>query len=310
MANETTTTTVATLIPDIIEEKAMATAETQKVYRNIVAPQHIHDFTGPGDDMKINQQDTVTFGVLAEPGANSYQQYDTTTRTLTPVYLGGDLFVTHQAESRSQNGVKPMDLISEAIATAWVDLEDGDDTYGWCSLYTEAPSSSPDHEIGTDGTAFNAGLVRQGVQLLMVQKAPRPYRLTIDPVQWGELMQDDEAKQLLKDSGTMPDHYRAVEGVRLADQWVGRMFGCDIFCNPSGQVESSGLHAIMFANGAIGMAYERIATDLSPSPSELNVEFEWDTKKRGWDTTFTVSMHVEGLVKTATTNNWMVDIIS
>ena len=309
MANETTITTLATLIPDVIEEMAIETAATQKVFRPVLGRPGItlFDFTGVGTNLDINQMGTVAFGALTEATAPSNQAYTTTKRTLTPIYLGGTLFVSHQAKNRAQ--MDPMAQIADAVATAWVDLEDGNDTYGWSGQYADADTSGPDHTIGTDAVPLNAAIVRQAVQLLMTAKAPRPYNLFIDPLQWGELLTDTVARDLLKDNGTQPDGFRAVEGVRM-DQFIGKIFGCNIWVVPSGMAESSGLHAMMVADKALGLAYENIATDLSPTLSELNIEADWDGQARGWYVDFTVSMDIGGLVKTASNNNWMVNIIS
>lgn len=309
MANETTLTTLATLIPDVMEMKAIETAETMKVFRPVLGQPGVtlFDFTGKGSNLDIQQAGTVSFGALTEATNAANQAFTTTERTLTPILLGGTLFVSWQGQTRS--AINPTDLISDAVATAWVDLEDGNDTYGWSGQYADADTSGPDNTIGVDGTPMNNALVKQGVQLLMTSKAPRPYNLFLDPIQWAELLSDSVARDLLKDSGTQPDHFGAVEGVRM-NQYVGKLYGCNIWSVPSGMVESSGLHAMMTGHKAFGLAYEKIATDLSPTLSELNIETDWDGNARGWWVYFTVSMDIGGIAWTASNNKWAINILS
>ena len=313
MANETNKSTLNETIIDFLEQQTIESANQLKVFRPVLAqssPRSIMDFSGPGDNKDIVQRSGMTFAALTEwdgTGNTTNTALDPTKRTLSPVLIGCHFQMSYEANSFSS--IDPLKMIADEAATAWAQAEDSASTISFAALYTEAPSSSPDHEIGTQNVPMDAALVRNGVQLLMTAKARPPYNLFIDPVQWGELMQDALAISLLKDGGAQPAGFRAVEGVRM-DQFVGKLFGCNIWCVPGGMISSSGIHAMMVGQNAIGIAYKRVSTPLSPTPSELNIDVQWFAQHRYYVVALTTCFDTGGIAWTSTTNKFMVELVS
>lgn len=312
MANETLLTNVTNAVIDYMEGAAVESGRQMQVFRPVLSassPFHAIDFTGKGDNKLVVQRDTLTFADLDEGGAsgNSNEVFAPTARTLTPIMIGTTL--TMSWEARTFPEIDPINMVIDEAANAWAQAVDSAATISYAANYTDADNSGPDHEIGTDGVAFDAALIRQGVQLLMTAKARPPFNLFIDPIQWGELMQDALAISLLKDGGAQPAGFRAVEGLRM-DQFVGKLFGCNIWVVPGGLIESSGLHAMMLGANALGIAYKRIATSLSPTPSELNIDIDWDAHARAYIVALSTCYDVGGISGASTENKFMVDMIS
>ena len=204
----------------------------------------------------------------------------------------------------------PMTAIAEEIMIAWADFEDSHSTEGFASLYTEAPASTPDHEIGTDGTPIDLALAIQIHKLLLIQKARPPFHWFVDPIQWAEGLQDSSMREALKVNGQLPGPFNSTMPPN-AEYYIGSPIkGLHMWVVPGGMIESSGLHSIAVGTGAIGMAYENISTPLSPMASRVNIDIDWVPGARAWDVDFTVSQISGGLRNTSTTNKWMVDAIS
>lgn len=314
MANETNKSTLNETIIDFLEQQTIETANQLKVFRPVLAqssPRSILDFSGPGDNKDIVQRSGMTFAALTEwngTGNTTNTALDPTKRTLSPVLIGCHFQMSYEADAFSS--IDPMQMIADEAATAWAQAEDSAATISFAANYADAPSSAPDHVIGTTGVPMDAALIRNAVQLLMTAKARPPFNLFIDPLQWGELMQDALAISLLKDGGAQPAGFRAVEGVRL-DQFVGKLFGCNIWCVPGGMITaSSAVHAIMCGQNALGIAFKRISTPLSTTPSELNIDVQWVAQHRYYVVALTTCFDTGGIAWTANNNKFMVDISS
>lgn len=309
MANETTVANLSTLYPEIVEQGILPTASRMQVFAPVIrTPQSFVDVTGPGDVFRIEQADTLTFAALAVDGtANANEAWVPTERSLTPVLLGTTLTIPYMGKANAQSD--PTVLLQTEIANAWATLNDSGTTLGFAQGWNEAPTGGPDHAIGTDAVAYDHTLVRSIFQLLITAGARGPYNLFIDPIQWGELMADATAQALLKENGSQPAGFMATEGVRM-DMFVGRMFGMNIWCVPTGLHESSGLHSVALGQNAMGMRWKNISTPISPTASQVNVDIDWDANARNFIVAISVCQDIGGIAFTSTTNKWVVNAIS
>lgn len=296
------------MVPELIEQGALESATRQKVFWPVLRTnRNFFDMTGPGNAINVPQADTLTMAALTEAGGNTNEVWDPTDRQLLPVPLGTQLRITWMGRTYPQTD--PMTVIVDEIANAWATMEDSAATVSFAALYTEAPSSGPDHEIGTNAVLLDATIARQIFSLLITAGARGPYNWFIDPTQWGELMQDSLALSLLKESGSQPSGFMAVEGVRM-DMFVGKLFGVNIWCVPTGLITATGEHSIAVGQNAVGKAIKKMSTPLSPTPSELNVDIDWNALDRVYEVGITVVQDVGGIAFTSTTNKWMVDAVS
>lgn len=308
MANETTQSTLDKVIIEYLERSAVESAATQKVFRPVLgnSPKTLKDFSGPGDKWNINQTSGISFVALTEwdgTGNVTNTAETPTQRQLVPVLIGAQMEVSYEGWAFSESDF--VSLIAPEVAIADATAEDSAATISYAALYTEAPSSAPDHEIG--GTQnLDYPLIRQAWQLLRTAKAPGPYNLFLDPVQVAHLYQDTQCIALLDKGGKVPSGMIG-EGVRM-DMFVGQILGVNIWMVPGGMITSTTLKAMMVAQDAIGLAYKKISTPLSPTPSELNIDVMWRPKGRYFDVDMTVCRDVGGIVKTNTTNNRVVEI--
>ena len=311
MANEVVLSnlTDATVI-DYVEQEAVLSGYNKQVFRPVLDAAyrgHVRDFTGKGDTKLVAQTPSWAMADLTEATAQANIAFNPTGRSLIPVLVGGKFLVSWEANELPE--LSTVQMIIDEAANSWASFVDSDSSLGYAAQYGEA-AASPDHEIGVDATAYTAALVRQGVVLLMAAKAGGPYNLFLDPIQVGELWQDSTALSLLKDQGAQPAGFRAVEGVDIMSKFVGKLFGCNIWMVQSGMIESSGLHSMMVGRHALGYAFKKISTPLSPTPSELNVDIRWEPAERAYTVALTICFQASGTAFTATTNKFMVDLIS
>lgn len=306
----TTVANLVTLYPEVVEQGVLPTASRMQVIGPVIrTPRSFKDVTGPGDLFRIEQADTLTFGALSVDGAtaNEREAWIPTERTLTPVLIGTQLSIPYMGSANAAED--PVVLLQEEIANAWATLNDSHTTLGFAQAWNEAPSSGPDHIIGTDAVAMDHTIARQIFQLLITAGAKGPYNWFIDPITWAELLSDATSQALLRDSGGALPGSRATEGLRM-DMYAGRMFGLDIWCVPTGLHESSGLHTFALGQNAMGMRWKNISTPLSPSSSQVNVDIDWDTQLRNFLVAITVCQDIGGIAFTSSTNKWVVNAIS
>jgi hypothetical protein len=306
MANETTKTTMTNAIISYLEQQTVESAAQKKVFRPVLkSPRSVIDFTGKGKDVSLLQSNAITFAALTEwdgTGNTNTVALTPTKRTLTPVLIGSSLELSWESYIPSE--IDALAMIVNEAAVSYAQAEDSAANVSWAACYTEAHSNN---EIG-GAYAMTADLVRQGVQKLMTGKARPPFNLFIDPIQWGHLMADTMAVNLMKEFGTQPAGYSAVEGLRM-DQFVGKLFGCNIWCVPGGMITSTTLKAMMVGQDALGIAYKNISTPLSTAPSELNMDVQWHPKGRYYDVDLTCCFDVGGIVgASATTNYWVAEL--
>jgi len=207
-------------------------------------------------------------------------------------------------EGRTYTQGDPYTMISRAVGRAWNKLEDQSDVgVGFAGLHGEPPSGG---DIGTNGVAMDGALIRTAGQILLTNGGPMPYRGVLDPIQWAEILSDSDSREQLKASvGRQLNATGTVDPRR----YLGMVYNVELYVADA-MVESTGLHALIFAQGGIGLGYKRIATPASPTPSEINIEATWDSDIFGWAINAAVINDVSGLVDTATANRWLINAIS
>lgn len=293
-----------------LEEESIAYANQQMLFWPVLEAadrSQIKDFTGPGENLNVVQRDYLTFGALTEAdSASAYEQFVTTQRQLTPILHGTQLFVSWQAETLPEQ--KTSSEIAKEIGTAFAQFLDGNSTYGFPTLYTEAASAN---EFGTDGVAMDVALVRSAWVKLLQQKAKGPLNLFIDPTQLGELYQDLVFESAMRQAGSqMPVGFASTNGLPM-QYFIGNLFRTvNIWVNVAGMIQSSGPFAMMVGTKAMGLAYKRISTPESPAPSIINVDNGWKRLERAYEIAISTCVDVGGLVDTSTTNRWMAALVS
>jgi hypothetical protein len=121
--------------------------------------------------------------------------------------------------------------------------------------------------------------------------------------QFAELLQDDTfINASVKGSAVLTN------GIG-ANGYATSALDVDVYVSPEID-ESSGLHSMMFAEGALGYAYKTLAPPGQSMRQELMIDTDWNSARRAWEINCTYECHHEGLRDTATTNKWLVDIIS
>lgn len=302
LTNQSTLTTLGTAIA----AKTVYYYDAYALFPKLIGPQFKVALPDGNKAVTFSQLDYLTVALHTEATGGDSETFTTVARTLTPA--------VHQAnvltgiESWSTSAVPLVDMFSEAFAAAYARYVDGAATYSFAADYAEAPSSGPDHEIGADSTAYTAALIRQGASLLMTAGAKRPYHLVLDPIQFEELLRDPEARGYMMGGQAPGSQFAATLGVGM-DRFLGQIYGVYVWVADA-MIESSGLHSMMFGQGAMGMAYKPISTPLSPTPTEVNVDIEWDAHKIGYRTVFSSMFDIDGIAFTSTTNKFIVDIIS
>jgi hypothetical protein len=301
-------TTAASGLPDVMQEtiakRLIYYQDAYKLFTGLIGEKYNYPLGDGVNSISIGQKDVLTYGLLTEATAKDAETFTPTPRDLTPILHGCNTLTSWQGFHGT-----PVNLIeeySEAAATSYYRFIDGDSTYGFAHIYAERSASSPDHYIGTDATALNANLILQGSQLLMTAGAKAPYHHVIDPIQWKELMQDSEAKAWLQHRDGA---YAATVGIN-PDRYVGQIYGVNIW-RADAMIESSGLHSIMFGEGAMARAYKLVSTPVNPTPAEIHVSMTWEEHETAYRTFFRSCFHADGAVFTGTTDNdFLVDIIS
>jgi len=285
-------------IPDIILSEVQATAAREEVFMPLARR---IDCTGPGDTYKVPQAGALSFGSLTVSStAPAEDRFTSEARTLTPALRYCDVIVSVDAMQSAQASVMDAIVREAGIALA------ADRDAGFAALYTEAPSSGPDHEIGTDGTSLSFASLRSGLDLLYIQQAPRRFAWVVYPTQWaGELLLDDTLI-----NASVKGQPVLTQGMQ-AGGYVTSVLDCDI--HVSDQIlESSGRHSMMFSkNAALGYGFKRLTHPVTGNAQELMIDIDWNSAYRFIEINMTYWADFEGLKgSSTTTNNWLVDIIS
>jgi hypothetical protein len=295
--NAVTMTILGEMIPTLISPRITASAARQEVFR----PRCVqYDLTGTGGAHDVVTTPAVTFGAVTEGTEFPEDAFDTGKRTITPALYGVDVMVGIGAWTEA--ALSPLDAIVKETALALALHRDS----VCAALYTEAPASTPDHEIGTDATEFNFTTLRDGSALLYTQNAPKRFAWVIYPAQWIELLKDDTFINASVKGSPVLTSGMGENG------YVTSVLDVDVYV--SDQIdESSGRHSMMFSDkAAFGYGFKRLPVPGNESVmQELMVHIDYEGRYRSYIVESTYFADFEGVKgSSTTTNNWLVDIIS
>jgi hypothetical protein len=253
-------------------------------------------FTLPGTVWQEAQNPNLTFTAISESATigntDVSAAFDMSNRQITASLVGRDIYITKQALEAAQG-----DLQSQVTMTgklAYFDKLDDD----IMALYTEASAAAPDHEIGVDGTVLDYATYLAAFELLAAQAAFKPWSWVVGTAQISEVM-------------SIPEFIEAqIFGRAVIEREIDVVTG-NLGITPGGvgiywsnnADESSGLHSIMFSKQALGVRMKEEFT-VGIDASELNVGAR--SLKIGMSAWYGVG----GLRDSATTNKFIVDIIS
>lgn len=298
------------VVPAIVEARVMDQVQRQALWENIVGEENVMNLGLVGGTYDISQIPTVTMAATTQATEPDDQNFNMTKRTLTPATYGATFTVSWEGLNYSAIDVEA--AIVRAVQAAYLTLYESSTSSGvsWAAMYAECSSltSSPDHVQGVDGTALNEGSIRLARQLLLTQMAPMEVHNVVDPIQWSELMSDAACRQWLQNTRAAGIQAAVTRGVS-PDRYLGDIHGVPHWV-ANALTESSGLHSIMFARGAIGVGYKMIATPLSPTPSRINIDIQWLPSRFAATINVRTIFDVAGLVFSANNNKWVVDTIS
>lgn len=288
----------AEMIPTIIAPELTASASRQEVFRPRCKQ---YNMTGEGGALDVVCAPSLAFAVQSSEGAaNDDLGFNTTKRTLNPALHVADVAVSLQTSMNSSINVTDQIVKEGAVALA------ADRDARGCALYTEAPASAPDHEIGTDGTKLSMTSLKDGMALLYAQNAPRRFAWLVNGGQWIELLDDATfANASFKGSPVM------TKG--LGENGYGTSFlDVDIYVT-SEIIASSGTAywSMMFSDQeAFGYGYKLLNSPLSPSMQEVLVDVAYNSGDRAYEVNMSYFADIEGVKGTTTANNWSVAIVS
>jgi hypothetical protein len=288
---------VQELIPAVIVPEIQITAAREEVFLPLARR---IDLTGPGDDFTIPQGGALTWTAYTGGDLPAEQAFNTAARTVTPTLRQLDVTIPIDVLQATQ-----MSIQEGVIREAGLGLAASRDA-GFAALYTEAPASTPDHEIGAASTALSFLSLRQGINLLYVQEAPRRFAWVVYPTQWaGELLLDDTLiNASVKGSPVL------TQGVG-ANGYVTSVLDVDIYISPQ-VVLSTTYRSMMFSkNAALGYGFKRLRHPVTGQEQEVLMDIDWNSARRLVEMNMTYHADFEGLKgSSTTTNNWLVEIVS
>lgn len=280
-----------TLTPDVIVPEIMASSANIEVMMNLVRR---FDFTGrPGETFAVNQAPTISFGAHTEGDAVAEDAFTATARTITPLFRVVDVIVSKKTVMDAVSSLQ--DAI---VAEGGIALATDRDTLA-LALYTEAPASTPDHEIEVSVASY-AHLVDASV-LLYTQRCPRPFSYICHPNSLGEYYQDTTIK-----AANVVGKAMITEGIG-ANGLAFQLLDVNVYSSPDVTLSTT-YFAIMMAPGAMGYGFKMMDSPNQSTLQELLVDIEWNSGRRSWEINMTYDGDFEGLRDTSTTNKWMVAV--
>lgn len=286
---------VQELIPEIVLAEVQATAAREEVFMPLVRRL---DLTGPGDSFHLPQGGALTWSTYTGGDSPDEQAFNTAARTLTPALRQLDVVIPIDVI-----GASAVDVQAAVAREAALGLAANRDA-GFAALYTEAPASTPDHELTAATLSFTQ--LRDASALLYTQEAPRPFAWVVYPTQWaGELLLDDTLINA------------AVKGQPVLTNGMGpngfvtRVLDVDIYVSP--QIVESTTHRSMFfsKNAALGYGFKRLTHPVTGNSQEILMDIDWNSARRSIEINMTYQADFEGLKgSSTTTNNWLVEIPS
>lgn len=234
----------------------------------------VEDFTLPGTTWQEAQFPSVTMSQALDTTSGAGHGDKTTAATMTSVQLTAYLYAVDLVFSKVALEAVQGDLqrlATNAGMRAATNIVDST----MCSKYTEAPSSSPDHEIGTAGTPYDYALYLAALELLGTQQAPGPYTQVLTMNQLSEALSVPEfIEAQIFGRGTIEKGYNVSNGM------IGYSTeNCRFFVSNNG-VTSGGNRGFMFSQQGLGLRMKQgfkasvDASRLDISPRVLIIGFE------------------------------------
>lgn len=298
---------------DVVEvgQRVIASAYLSSAFMPIV-----NTFRAPSRQGILAQEGAMTWAagnldttVSTEPDETAYTP---TGRTYACTGHIVDAVIGQYALADGNTSGKPLiDQIVDAATLGYVKYFDG-----LCAaLYTEAPSSGPDHEIGASTAALTGPLVDQGLALLLAAGAPEKFALVIHSTKVPELMQiphmRDRAIRGAGGAGAVDLKLQGVSSRKIVEGYGGSL---DVYQSDQ-IVSSTGYHNIMMAvgdgsNSAIANPWFPIQTPNGLQGQKLFIDVAWESARRAIEVNATTMETVLGSGFSSTTNKWMVDIVT
>jgi len=307
----TNLSTLEEYMPTLVSDKTVYYYEKLRVFAGLLGEGMVFEVPSTAKAVTVPQSDYVTFAAGTEGADQESVAFTTTPRTVQPVVFSHSIRQSWLSLNSTPYSMDQfVDIYSQASAAAWAALEDDDATYGFAGLYLEAPSTGPDHELGTDGTVLDASVPRQIVQLLMTAGAKRPYHWVIDPLQFEELMRDAEFKQWAQQTQGNAGQMAATYGVNQ-DRYLCTIFGLNIWV-ANLMVASGGPHSMAFGQGAMCQGYKMYSNPLNTTPARMHMSIQYENQASdgAYRFSFRIVEHNTGAAWTATTNKFLIDWVS
>jgi len=151
---------------------------------------NVQDFSGPGTVTQVNMEPGLSMTQTSESATTGMGDvtvaWSTSNRQITAYLHAVDVVLTKVALEANIGNIEPYIIRAgvraglKAVETAAV------------ALYTEAPASSPDHEIGVSGTPPDWAAITAAVELLLQQDAEGQYIGVFHTEEWSALASIDE----------------------------------------------------------------------------------------------------------------------
>lgn len=253
-------------------------------------------FYGTGTAANVATAPTLSMSTLSESATTGMgdvtSTFTLTDRTLTAALKAVDVVLTKVALEASVGNITQL-IINAGTRAGIVTLETD-----FCALYTEAPSTAPDHEIGVQGGGWDWATILAGQELLMTQSAPGPYAVLAHTSDFSSLMTIPELTEAqIFGRGVIE------QGANLdtGQVYVGNnnlMFYCS-----NNVTQSSGNRNMMFAKDGIGI---RMKQDFTVSIDRSRL----DVGERAIIIGMELWYAVGGTRNSSTTNKYIVEILT
>lgn len=314
--NYSTTTTLAAAIPAGIAPRALYYYDKANLFWSLTKDWHYNVPDGQGS-IKLRQLDTLTpiantQGAAGSSESFTWQNTDGGTagdgRNVTPLVHTTSVRLAVEALGGSPTNL--FDDMGRAWGTARAKYIDSVATYGFAAKYTEAPSTGPAHEIGTNGTQLRGSIGRTGYALLKDAGVMGPIHWVVSPTQANELLSDTEVAVPLRTNGANKLGIAGIYGIN-PDRYIGQFDNIYIW-QADEVVSSTGFHSIMFGQGALAYVSKNFPSSYTGGEASDNLirVQELTDGGIGLRVLFGMWFATSGIPFSATTNSFMVDIVS
>jgi len=256
------------------------------------------------DSITWADQDLDT-SVSTEPDE---QAFTPTSRTYTCKGRIADAVIGQYALADARTtGKTVQQMIQEEGADGYINKFDAMAAAVW----DEAPTSGPDHTIGSANDALTASLINQGLRLLFAAKAAPPYALVVHVTKYEELMAIPgmQEKQIL---GGRNGGVQLGQGAPTSPIVVRGWNGVLDVAISSDIVSSTGYHNMLWSYNprtpGIINQWTPIETPSGLTPGKMLVDVHWESARRAIEINMTTDEIVQGYIGSSSANNWIVDI--